>query len=74
MKYVALFSLLACPAFASQSEGKEDLVVHLARRVASNESERGLPSRAVWLGNRVVKNSKALAVRESRRTVKTDKN
>jgi hypothetical protein len=75
MKYVLLLSLVAGPAFgAVQKEGKEDLVVHLARRVAINESERGLPSRAVWLGNRVAKNSKALAVRDAKRTLKNQKN
>lgn len=35
--------------------------MQLAKRVAAMENSKDLPSRAVWLSNRVVKNSRSLA-------------
>lgn len=61
MKAIYLLALVL-PILAQAETREETLVTHLARRVADKENERGLPSRAVWLGSRVVKNSKAIAV------------
>jgi hypothetical protein len=45
-------------AFAHDSE---DRVMIMAKRVAAMENSRDLPSRAVWLSNRVIRNSRDLA-------------
>jgi len=51
--------LLSSAAFANVSPPDESLsrALQVARRVASMENEHDLPSRAVWLGQRVAKNS-----------------
>lgn len=56
---LTLTSLVAPLAGAQEAAPALGLV--LAQRVAAQENERGLPSRAVWLGNRVVQNDRSLA-------------
>lgn len=53
-------------AFANVTPPEETLsrALQQARRVASMENEQDLPSRAVWLGQRVAKNSIKLANKE----------
>lgn len=64
MKRAVLFLLgctLAIPAFAAAvqaTEGTPSRALQQSRRVASMENDKDLPSRAVWLGHRVAKNSK----------------
>ena len=72
MKRIYLLALVL-PILAQAETREETLVTHLARRVADKENERGLPSRAVWLGSRVVKNSKAIAVQTKKAPI-TNKN
>jgi|GEM_PF-5456794 len=67
MKTVILSAIFfACsPAFANVSPPTESLsrALQVARRVASMENDHDLPSRAVWLGQRVAKNSIKLATK-----------
>jgi len=63
------FSLSLClgsVAFANVAPSTESssLALQLAKRVASIENYNSLPSRAVWLGQRVAKNSIKLAQKE----------
>lgn len=54
--------LLTSSAFASGNEGNStSLALLLAKRVAAMEKSRELPSRAVWLSNRVISNARSLA-------------
>lgn len=54
---IALF-IASSSAFA---HGGQDRVVIMAKRVAAMENSRDLPSRAVWLSNRVIRNNRDLA-------------
>lgn len=58
-----MIALSMAPAFAHASE---DRVVIMAKRVAAMENSRDLPSRAVWLSNRVIRNSRDLAYMPSK--------
>lgn len=69
---------MASSAFAHAGE---DRVVVMAKRVAAMENSRDLPSRAVWLSNRVIRNSRDLAyvapkasAKKSSKRLKTIKN
>jgi len=54
--------LLTSSAFAEENEGKgSSLALLLAKRVAAMEKSRELPSRAVWLSNRVISNTRSMA-------------
>ena len=48
-------------ALSAQAQEENSRLLNLARRVAAMENSRHLPSRAVWLSNRVVLNQRALA-------------
>lgn len=62
----ALF-LTSSLAFANVTPPDESLsrALQVARRVASMENDHDLPSRAVWLGQRVAKNSIKLASKDN---------
>lgn len=72
IKISALLSLfLGFTAFGSEiPEPAHARAFVLAKRVAAMENSKDLPSRAVWLGNRVVSNSRSLAFVNA----KTEKN
>ena len=53
--------LLGGSTFASEAAPDTSRGLLLARRVARMENQKDLPSRAVWLSNRVVRNSRSLA-------------
>lgn len=57
---ILVITLLMASTTAFAHEG-EDRVVTMAKRVAAMENSRDLPSRAVWLSNRVIRNSRGLA-------------
>jgi hypothetical protein len=58
---VSLGLLLGGSAFAAEEASDTSRALLLARRVARMENQKDLPSRAVWLSNRVVRNSRSLA-------------
>jgi hypothetical protein len=71
MRSVAIFQILILmPAVAFASTSSEvfqptsSRALTIAKRVAENENQGDLPSRAVWLSQRVVKNLKTLAYSE----------
>jgi hypothetical protein len=53
-----MIALLVTSTSAFAHDGR---VMQLAKRVAAMENSRDLPSRAVWLSNRVIRNSRDLA-------------
>lgn len=57
---------LGSAAFAQVTPPQETLsrALQQARRVASMENDHDIPSRAVWLGQRVAKNSQKLVLKE----------
>jgi hypothetical protein len=57
---ILVITLLMASTSAFAHDG-EDRVVIMAKRVAAMENSRDLPSRAVWLSNRVIRNSRDLA-------------
>lgn len=59
--FVSLILASLTAPIAGAQETTPALGLVLAQRVAAQENERGLPSRAVWLGNRVVQNDRSLA-------------
>ncbi len=70
MKTIILSTILSfcagTAAFANVSNSHEETLsraLQQARRVATMENDQDLPSRAVWLGQRVAKNSVKLAVK-----------
>ena len=61
---ILLISLLSGSAFAAVDQNSDDGISRAfqqAQSVAVMENGRTLPSRALWIGQRVVQNSKALA-------------
>lgn len=71
MRSLAIFQfMLFLPAAAVASTSSEvpqptsSRALTIAKRVAENENQGDLPSRAVWLSQRVVKNQKTLAYSE----------
>lgn len=58
-----VLSLMAVPAFADTQQATETYSrgFQQAKRVANLENGKDLPSRAYWLGTRVVKQSKAIS-------------
>jgi hypothetical protein len=71
MRNVAIYQfMLFLPVVAVASTTSEvpkptsSRALTIAKRVAENENQGDLPSRAVWLSQRVVKNMKTLAYTE----------
>ncbi len=64
--FILSLSLAGAASFAQVTPPQETLsrALQQARRVASMENDNDLPSRAVWLGQRVAKNSEKLAVKD----------
>lgn len=60
MRSTLILTLLLASSVAMAQDGSSR-VMQLAKRVAAMENSRDLPSRAVWLSNRVIKNSRDLA-------------
>jgi hypothetical protein len=62
-------------SFANVAPPQESLsrALQQARRVASMENDHDLPSRAVWLGQRVAKNSVKLARKDLSKAKKKDR-
>lgn len=59
---ICLGSLLSCGlAVASEDNSVPSRGFQIARRVAQLENQKDLPSRAVWLSNRVIDNDRSLA-------------
>ena len=54
-------SLLSLPALADTRHESPSLAAQMAKRIAAMENGRDLPSRAVWLSQRVVNNNRLLA-------------
>jgi hypothetical protein len=63
--FLVLFLSASSVAFADESPAMQ-----LAKRVATMENSRDLPSRAVWLSNRVIQNSRGLAYVRTRASKK----
>jgi hypothetical protein len=69
MRNAALYiilTLIPVVGFASTTNSptapqQSSRALKIAKRVAENENQGDLPSRAVWLGQRVVKNAKSIA-------------
>ena len=58
---IPLFLSLSASAFAIPEQPSRETpspVLQIARRVASMENEKDLPSRAVWLGKKVALNTR----------------
>lgn len=71
--YIFLIALLPAVAVASETMEKKatetapaqtSRALKIAKRVADNENHGDLLSRAVWLSQRVIKNSKAIAYQQ----------
>lgn len=57
----ALLFTAGIPFAVADEEAGTSRAFQVARRVAQLENQKDVPSRAVWLSNRVVKNSRSLA-------------
>lgn len=68
--YIFLIALLPVVGVAGENKSSENPPVQssralkIAKRVADHENHGDLPSRAVWLSQRVIKNSKAIAYQQ----------
>jgi hypothetical protein len=68
---LVLFSLTGtASANVSPPAEIQSRALQLARRVAAMENGHDLPSRAVWLGQRVAKNSERLEVDAEKKTAR----
>ena len=64
---ILVLGLLAAGSARANSEQDQSRAFQLARRVASLENQQDVPSRAMWLSNRVVENNRTLAFDQSRK-------